>query len=208
MEGFKRECWHCGRTFAADRQDAHFCTGACKAAYNREQGEDRARWHANKEHENMAYCDWCGRPYWYNDYAKRTGQRKARFCSDTCRHKSWRWEKKWSNIPGDGKAGQDREKRNNEKRHQNEKTGSKNDERTYAGQTGHAGPKEAPRIEWWKSRDPYQVLGINRGGPKAEARRKYIELIKRWHPDQCNDPMATEISQAINAAWDSVKSWL
>lgn len=54
-------------------------------------------------------------------------------------------------------------------------------------------------------RDPYEVLGINRGASSEEIKRAYRELVKRYHPDNYrNHPLqslAEEKMQEINQAY-------
>ena len=42
-------------------------------------------------------------------------------------------------------------------------------------------------------RDPYEVLGIQRGASEDEIKKAYRAKCKRWHPDlNPNDPTADE----------------
>ena len=42
-------------------------------------------------------------------------------------------------------------------------------------------------------RDPYEVLGIQRGASEDEIKKAYRAKCKRWHPDlNPNDPTAEE----------------
>ena len=50
-------------------------------------------------------------------------------------------------------------------------------------------------------RDPYEVLGIQRGASDEEIKKAYRAKCKRWHPDlNPNDPTAEEHFKEVQAA--------
>ncbi len=56
--------------------------------------------------------------------------------------------------------------------------------------------------------NPYEVLGVPVGSDKKTVKKAYIELTKKYHPDQyVNHPLANlaeEKMKAINAAYDAI----
>lgn len=57
-------------------------------------------------------------------------------------------------------------------------------------------------------RESYEVLGVDIGAPFDTVRRRYLELIKRWHPDVAAAAAEEAEKQAkrINEALDRIKS--
>ena len=54
-------------------------------------------------------------------------------------------------------------------------------------------------------KDPYQVLGIQRGASDEEIKKAYRAQCKRWHPDlNPNDPTAEEHFKEVQAAYDAI----
>ncbi|MGC1480476.1 MAG: DnaJ C-terminal domain-containing protein [Chthoniobacterales bacterium] len=54
-------------------------------------------------------------------------------------------------------------------------------------------------------RDHYGVLGVERGCPLREIRGAFRILIKRWHPDVCDDPdLAAERSRELTEAYETL----
>ena len=53
-------------------------------------------------------------------------------------------------------------------------------------------------------RDPYEVLGVQRGASDDEIKKAYRAKCKRWHPDlNPNDPTAEEHFKEVQAAYDA-----
>ncbi|MDO4996203.1 MAG: DnaJ domain-containing protein [Bacilli bacterium] len=48
----------------------------------------------------------------------------------------------------------------------------------------------------------YEILGVSKNATQKEIRAKYIELVKKYHPDINSSEDSTEIVQDINAAYD------
>ena len=54
-------------------------------------------------------------------------------------------------------------------------------------------------------KDPYEVLGIQRGASEDEIKKAYRAKCKRWHPDlNPNDPTAEEHFKEVQAAYDAI----
>lgn len=54
-------------------------------------------------------------------------------------------------------------------------------------------------------RDPYEVLGIQRGASDEEIKKAYRAQCKRWHPDlNPGDPTAEEHFKEVQAAYDAI----
>ena len=58
-------------------------------------------------------------------------------------------------------------------------------------------------------RDPYEVLGVQRGASDDEIKKAYRAKCKRWHPDlNPNDPTAEEHFKEVQAAYDAITTFL
>ena len=54
-------------------------------------------------------------------------------------------------------------------------------------------------------RDPYEVLGVQRGASDDEIKKAYRAKCKRWHPDlNPNDPTAEEHFKEVQEAYDAI----
>jgi molecular chaperone DnaJ len=57
--------------------------------------------------------------------------------------------------------------------------------------------------------DPYKVLGVDRGASNEEIRKKYLKLVKMYHPDQHRDnplgDLAGEKLKEINQAYEMIQ---
>lgn len=55
-------------------------------------------------------------------------------------------------------------------------------------------------------KEAYKILDLAEGSTPDEAKKKYRELSKVWHPDVSSDPQAEEKFKKINEAYECVKS--
>lgn len=57
-------------------------------------------------------------------------------------------------------------------------------------------------------KDPYEVLGIQRGATEAEVKAAYRQLVKKYHPDNYTDSplqdLAEEKMKEINGAYETI----
>ena len=54
-------------------------------------------------------------------------------------------------------------------------------------------------------KDPYEVLGVQRGASDEEIKKAYRAKCKRWHPDlNPDDPTAEEHFKEVQAAYDAI----
>jgi DnaJ-domain-containing protein 1 len=203
----EKECPNCQRTFDAKRQDNWFCSDECKAQFKRTYGDNRERYHAEHQNSYYGFCAHCSGMFFYNDYAKRGGERSPRFCSDSCRQKAWRAAKKSANSQNTASGQQ-----GHKKAHTGTNSGSQQNSGTSAQNQAPKNGHTTPGIDWmrWYSRDPYKVLGLDRALPYdlPTIKKAYRALVKTYHPDVCKlctQLEATEILQHINKAWDLLK---
>lgn len=217
-------CKNCHNPIIDARDDAVFCGPNCKAAFARNEGYHRERFHAERPEMKEKPCEHCGTPFFYNEYAERGGQRVAQYCSNRCRQAAFRARKKESPFDGGANRWQDarsdktqrkgtsqsseKEKQDyQDKRHAEDARSRKRADDTYKG-TSHKKSENkgtSQSADWWKSRDAYTVLGVTYLSTKAQIKKAWMGLIRQYHPDVCKEPSATEISQAVNAAYDKLK---
>lgn len=53
--------------------------------------------------------------------------------------------------------------------------------------------------------DPYEVLGVQRGDTQADIRKRYLALVRQWHPDVAG-PEGTAKTAALNLAYNAIVS--
>lgn len=184
-------CLRCKNTFECDRNDATFCSGACKAAWYRANGATEE--HAMLHDFASKACEYCGNVFWFNAYANRGGQRFPIYCRDTCRVNAWR-------------AGQLDKKRRAET--------ARKDNRSWeaAQERAQSAANDAKKDIWstlsvprrWDPQDAYKWLGVNFGMPKAQTMKHYRQIVKEHHPD-LNGGAEWQHLKHINAALDFLK---
>ena len=55
---------------------------------------------------------------------------------------------------------------------------------------------------------PRQCLGLESNAPREVARKRYLSLALRLHPDKADHPRAAEAFRAVEAAWRRIDSFL
>lgn len=113
-------CLHCGKILGTEnnhgwfvwrddgRTDKQFCDTKCTAAYHREN--DHPILHADLPRNIHFDCEVCGNLVKINEYADRTGKRRALYCSNKCKQKAYRERKKSEHAQN--VSGADKEIRN------------------------------------------------------------------------------------------------
>lgn len=192
------ECKNCGQFFNTSRIDARFCGPNCKAEYARTNGYYRERYHAEKEELNVKACEHCGQGFAFNDYAKRGGQRAAKYCSSKCRKAANR--AKGKDAPHTD-ARDDKYKGTGQSAGSGKGTGQGQRQSKGTGQGAGSGPKSRT------SNYPYDILGVKDTDSFDTIKRAYRKLITEWHPDRNQSPDATARCQEINNAWDKIRAW-
>lgn len=196
----KATCRGCGTTFEADRLDAVFHDGACKARFWRLMGQTGQ--HAKLENFKSKQCEHCGNIFWFNEYADRKGKRVPTYCRDACRvaaHRE-RTKAKWTHeqtAQADPKSWEAHQKKER------------------ARQAPPPPPPPPPKQpedfrdklkapSRWTEREAYQWLGIERGSNEAVGRKAWRALNNRYHPDKNGGTIWPHLV-FVNAAYDYLK---
>jgi len=195
---YYNECHSCHNMFYASRIDAMFCSANCKAEYARVWGYYRDRYHAKKDELNVKDCEHCGKAFAFNDYAKRGGQRAAKYCSSKCRKAANR--AKGKDAPHTD-ARDDKYKGTGQGKQQNKGTGQGKQQNKGTGQGTGTGSKSRT------SNYAYDILGVKDTDTFETIKKAYRKLISEWHPDRNKAPEATARCQEINNAWDKIRAW-
>jgi predicted nucleic acid-binding Zn ribbon protein len=226
----QKRCIRCHKFIKDTRSDKQFCSDKCGAAWAREQGYERENFHAEKAETNNRYCEQCGTMFHFNDYAKRSGQREAKYCSNKCRQEAYRARKaakgqntgytgNWDDARNDktntgtsqeqpksktwNEATQDYWDKANAEREKvrNQQTQQKGTQQNSANKG-----TQPPQLEKrWTSKNAYLILGVTYLNTREEVKKAYRELIRTYHPDNNKSPDANTISQAINWAYGIFK---
>ncbi len=60
-------------------------------------------------------------------------------------------------------------------------------------------------------KNPYEILGISSNASDEEVKRRYYELARKYHPDNCQDDSMkayyAEKMKEINLAYETINSW-
>jgi len=60
-------------------------------------------------------------------------------------------------------------------------------------------------------KNPYEVLGVSQSASDEEIKRRYHELARKYHPDNCHDDSLkayyADKMKEINLAYDTINSW-
>lgn len=231
MTMYAKQCVNCHQFFTATRKEAVCCSPRCTAAHARNEGYERVRIHEEKEEETGKDCAWCGKRFFYNDYAERGGKREAQYCSNRCRTAAYRARKKenagytgnWTDARNDKtktrtkdtSQGTEKERQNyQDTQREQQQRSRKRAEETYkhtsqtpppnSKHTSHQNTqtKHTSQEPRWKSSDPYVILGVTYVSTKAEIRSAWAKLAKQYHPDIYKGDDATVIMSAINNAYE------
>lgn len=198
-------CRQCGKHFTRDRSDRHFCSGACVAAYYRDNPNPE-QIHAEKPHVHNFACEFCGEPFVVNDYANRTGTRRPKYCSNKCKQAAYR-------ARGQATQKQAPRRPRNPGKASNSKSGSK--------QTSNPSkpPESAKNGQWdtfkkawswdsnFKKMNPRVILDVSTSASKLQVKMAYLKVIQKVHPDkhpQDESEYWNELTQAVNWAYGRV----
>jgi DnaJ-domain-containing protein 1 len=200
------KCYQCGQQFECQRNDAVFCSDKCRAQWVRDN-ERAAGKHVPLPDLESKFCEHCGTQFWYNAYAKRSGQRVPRFCSDKCRVASHR----------------NKERAARESEAEARRNASSWDafrERERQQQTPPPPPDDRMRDATGRPKDTYwRVLNVPRRWNHTDALvwlksnytddwstivANYREIVRQLHPD-ANVGKTTDALKHINAAYDYLK---
>lgn len=233
MEAKFKKCIACDVSFEYVRDDAKFCTPRCAAQWARDEGAFRERFHKEKDEHNGYDCEFCGKAFLYNDYAQRGGERRPKFCSNKCRQAAYRARKgifagktshwddarnnKQQRTGGGVGGGTEREKQDYEDKRRAEDArskaradGTKKDTsrgpKKETKDTSRNQTKKDTSQSRWESKDPYTVLGVLRNSSSNDIKQAWRALMRIYHPDVNQSADATIISQAINRAYDMLRS--
>lgn len=231
----KTFCLHCHKQFKPKRDDAKFCSDRCAAAWARDHGYHRERFHAEKPEWIKKNCEWCQTIFEYNEYALRGGDRVPKFCSNKCRQAAYRARKAAANEPA-GYTGNWDDARNDKRDKGTSQDGKKkwtDGGKTYGFGTDkgtqqesgkgtsqdreNKGTQQPPhnkgtsqeepiRDSHWHSSDPYEILGVLRTSTKEQIKRAWKKLLRTYHPDVSKHPEAAVITKKINWAWDRIEN--
>lgn len=196
---YTSRCMNCNTTFEHTRTDTQFCSPRCKAEYWREAG-------GTGEHENLdrfhrKECERCGTGFWYNAYAKRSGKRTPKYCSNKCRQSAFREshnEKKRQEERAKDNAWREQARQNKQQREQGERQQTPPDFNTGDFRDNLSIPRR------WTAYDAYVWLGVHQNSPRDVCASAFRSLNKRYHPDQ-NGGKEYPHLKVINAAYDFLK---
>lgn len=169
-----------------NRADHHFCCGACRADYERTSGKWRERYHADNNETYYHTCENCGRGFSQSGYTERGGQRRRRFCSDYCRGQYHRGAK------------------HSEKARQQQRKNPFEDFANWARQEQGRRQTPPPPPPSRAKFDPWSILGVKFGSSKAEIKKAYRDMARKFHPDINSTPGAEERMKDINRAYDEI----
>lgn len=204
-----RYCKRCGRSFNAKRPDHFFCSGACVAAWYRENPNPEYI-HAEKDHIHDHYCEHCGSPYKVNDYAQRGGKREPKYCSPKCKQAAYRQRMKGTQEQAKrrynaGKGG------SSGKNQQQQQDNAKSRQNAGNGNSGSNAGRSGGQSDFWKGYNSkwtaaQTILGVRSDVTARELRAAYMALLKIWHPDVNHTPEAKTMTQKINWAYECLKT--
>lgn len=92
------------------------------------------------------------------------------------------------------------------------KTKSRQKSQKARAQNNNSGRSSRKGQEQSQAKSPWDVLGIPRGTPKAEAKKSYLKLLSLYHPDKVDSlgpkikELAIEMTKELNEAWARIES--
>lgn len=222
---YQKFCRRCNVPFKAERKEAEFCTDKCAAAWAREQGYHRERFHEEKPEWIKKNCAECGTVFEYNEYAKRTGARVPQYCSNKCRQAAYR-ARKAAQGESAGYTGHWDDARNDKSSESKNSKGTSQDTQwdsyedvkkqkeqeekvrneQHAKHTSNKGTSQPPLEKRWTSKDVYTILGVTYLSTQDEIKKAWKKLLRTYHPDISKEPNAAEIAKVINWAYDRVSN--
>lgn len=204
-------CWHCGKEFKFERSDARFCSGACVAAYYR-ANPNPPPMHEAKPHVHTYYCENCAASFEVNDYAKREGKRRPKYCSPKCKQAAYRQRKQGEPQPQAKRRypGNEQKARSNTHSGSTGQSGRQNQQNAGNGHSGAKSGHTGSSNEFWKGATnrtaaAMGVLGLTGDFTQRQLRAAWIKAIKAHHPDVNSDAAATWKAQQINWAYEYLK---
>jgi DnaJ domain len=78
--------------------------------------------------------------------------------------------------------------------------------RLVAGRLGHERPKPDSSLGATKLEEFLRILGLESGATKAEVRKAYLSMAKRYHPDLNRDPSAVDRFRAVHEAYEWLRT--
>jgi hypothetical protein len=205
----KRYCKRCAKGFEAKRPDHFFCSGACVAAWYRENPNPEFI-HAEKDHIHDHYCEHCGIPYKVNDYAERGGKREPKYCSPRCKQAAYRVRQKFTQEQAQRRYSAGQGGSSGKKQQQQQDTG-KSRQNAGNGASGSKSGQSSGQSGFWKGFNSkwtaaQTILGVRSDVTAKELRAAYMGLIKQWHPDLNKSPDAETMTKKINWAYEYLKT--
>lgn len=227
----QRFCRRCHNPLNEKRGDKEFCTDKCAAAWAREQGYYRTRFHEEKPEWIKKNCEQCGTIFEYNEYAMRGGQRVPKYCSNSCRQAAYRERKaaagqhagytgNWDDArqdktdtkankgtsQGKGKTWSDYEKQGQQKQGKGTSQDNQKNQENKGTQQPHSDKGTSQTHEKrWSSNNVYEILGVTYHSTYEEIKKAWKKLLRTYHPDISKHPDATYISQRVNFAWSKIE---
>lgn len=223
-------CKQCGKTFEQKRSDHLFCSAKCVAAHYRDiPNPDMI--HAAKEHRNIHYCEECGMPFWTNDYAERGGKRAPKYDSPKCKQKAYRARGKEAQpqaerrytTEGKNRAEYDHERRDREQAERDQRSEYDRFQREQA-EFQECMRRHQEQRERYEQRNQQnrqnsqshstlnnhekacQILGVTEPLNASKIKKAYYKAMKLVHPDIYKGKDATQKAQAVNWAYEYLKS--
>jgi len=150
--------------------------------------------HADLDRIKSKFCEFCGKTFWYNDYAERGGKRVPTYCKDACRVAAFRARKKDENAA---------------KKRASDNASSWEGFRERAKQSQQMPPSDDFRDNLqapnrFDSGAWFEWIGVPHGSDKATCQAAVRALNRAHHADTNGGVQWKHLSE-VNAAWDYLK---